>query len=42
MSRRRRHELTDAQWDKVKDLLPGKASDPGRTPLVSGCGPSTF
>jgi Transposase and inactivated derivatives len=31
MSRRRRHELTDAQWDLVKDLLPGKASDPGRT-----------
>ena len=28
---RRRHELTDAQWEKVKDLLPGKASDPGRT-----------
>jgi putative transposase len=27
----RRHELTDAQWEKVKDLLPGKASDPGRT-----------
>ena len=31
MSRRRRHELTDAQWELVKDLLPGKASDPGRT-----------
>jgi len=28
---RRRHELTDAQWELVKDLLPGKASDPGRT-----------
>ncbi len=29
--KRRRHELTDAQWEKIKDLLPGKASDPGRT-----------
>lgn len=27
----RRHELTDAQWDQIKDLLPGKAGDPGRT-----------
>ena len=27
----RRHELTDAQWEKIKDLLPGKESDPGRT-----------
>jgi transposase len=29
--KRRRHELTDAQWEKVKDLLPGKQGDPGRT-----------
>jgi transposase len=28
---RRRHELTDAQWDAIKDLLPGKDGDPGRT-----------
>jgi transposase len=28
---RRRHELTDEQWESIKDLLPGKASDPGRT-----------
>lgn len=28
---RRRHELTDAQWEQIRDLLPGKASDPGRT-----------
>jgi putative transposase len=28
---RRRHELTDAQWEKIKDLLPGKQGDPGRT-----------
>jgi putative transposase len=27
----RRHELTDAQWNAIKDLLPGKASDPGQT-----------
>ena len=27
----RRHELTDAQWERIKDLLPGKAGDPGRT-----------
>lgn len=28
---RRRHELTDEQWEKIKDHLPGKAGDPGRT-----------
>jgi putative transposase len=28
---RRRHELTDAQWEKIKDVLPGKERDPGRT-----------
>lgn len=28
---RRRHELTDAQWEQIEHLLPGKASDPGRT-----------
>ena len=28
---RRRHELTDTEWEKIKDLLPGKAGDPGRT-----------
>lgn len=28
---RRRHELTDAQWEKIQDLLPGKVGDPGRT-----------
>jgi transposase len=27
----KRYELTDAQWQLVRDLLPGKASDPGRT-----------
>jgi len=27
----RRHELTDAQWEQIRDLLPGKAGDPGRT-----------
>ena len=28
---RRRHELTDAQWERIEQLLPGKATDPGRT-----------
>ena len=28
---RRRHGLTDAQWEKIQDLLPGKEGDPGRT-----------
>lgn len=27
----KRYELTDAQWRRVEPLLPGKASDPGRT-----------
>lgn len=27
----RHHELTDAQWNAIKDLLPGKNTDPGRT-----------
>ena len=27
----RRHELTDAQWEAIRDRLPGKASDPGVT-----------
>ena len=31
---RRRHELTDEQWEKIKDHLPGKADDPGRTMVV--------
>lgn len=26
-----RHELTDEQWDAIKDYLPGKKGDPGRT-----------
>ncbi|WHZ23755.1 MAG: Mobile element protein [Nitrospira sp.] len=26
-----RRELRDDQWRPIKDLLPGKASDPGRT-----------
>ena len=28
---RRRHELTDTQWNQIQDLLPGKEGDPGRT-----------
>lgn len=27
----KRYELTDAQWERIHELLPGKASDPGRT-----------
>lgn len=27
----RRHELTDHQWATIKELLPGKVGDPGRT-----------
>jgi putative transposase len=27
----KRYELTDAQWQRIAALLPGKVSDPGRT-----------
>lgn len=27
----KRYELTDGQWRRIEDLLPGKKSDPGRT-----------
>jgi transposase len=27
----KRYELTDAQWQRIEGLLPGKVSDPGRT-----------
>ena len=27
----KRYELSDAQWLRIADLLPGKAGDPGRT-----------
>jgi len=26
-----RYELTNTQWERIEALLPGKASDPGRT-----------
>jgi len=26
-----RYELSDGQWERIAPLLPGKASDPGRT-----------
>jgi putative transposase len=26
-----RHRLTDAQWTRIEDLVPGKRGDPGRT-----------
>ena len=28
---RRRYEISDENWERIKDLLPGKAADPGRT-----------
>jgi transposase len=38
----KRYELTEAQWNQIKDLLPGKAGDRGRTAkdnrtFVNGC-----
>ena len=27
----KRYELSDWQWERVKELLPGKAGDPGRS-----------
>ena len=27
----KRYELSDRQWERVKDLLPGKIGDPGRS-----------
>lgn len=38
----KRYELNDVQWAKIAPLLPGKASDPGRTGsdnrlFVNGC-----
>lgn len=26
-----RYELSDRQWERIRDLLPGKSGDPGRT-----------
>lgn len=28
---RRRHELTDEEWERIAPLLPGKPGDPGRS-----------
>ena len=38
----KRYELSDAQWERIKALLPGKVGDPGRTAgdnrlFVNGC-----
>lgn len=27
----RRYEINDENWQRIRELLPGKASDPGRT-----------
>ncbi len=31
MEMAKRYELSNAQWERVRDLLPGKVGDPGRT-----------
>ncbi|MBB4316266.1 hypothetical protein HNR56_004182, partial [Roseospira marina] len=31
LSRPKRYELSPEQWDRIKDLLPGKPGDPGRS-----------
>ena len=31
MQQQPRAKLTDAQWRRLEPLLPGKATDPGRT-----------
>ena len=38
----KRYELSEAQWVKIAPMLPGKATDPGRTGsdnrlFVNGC-----
>lgn len=38
----KRYELTQVQWERISPMLPGKASDPGRTGednrlFVNGC-----
>ena len=38
----KRYELTQAQWERIAPMLPGKAADPGRTGgdnrlFVNGC-----
>jgi putative transposase len=38
----KRYELTQAQWERIAPMLPGKSSDPGRTGadnrlFVNGC-----
>jgi hypothetical protein len=35
----KRYELTTTQWARLEPLLPGKASDPGRTAADKGCLP---
>ena len=27
----RRHELSDSQWESIREMIPGRAIDPGRT-----------
>jgi transposase len=42
MQQPKRYELSQAQWERIAPMLPGKASDPGRTGgdnrlFVNGC-----
>ena len=42
MAAARRHEPSEARWTRIASILPGKASDPGRTGrdnrlFVNGC-----
>lgn len=42
MRQPKRYELSQAQWERIAPMLPGKASDPGRTGgdnrlFVNGC-----
>jgi len=31
MPRPSRHEVTQARWERLRDVLPGKVGDPGRS-----------
>ncbi len=33
----RRYEITDEQWERIMDLLPGKSGDAGRTGKDNRC-----
>ena len=33
----KRYALSDAQWERIKDLLPGQAGQPGATARTTAC-----